>query len=99
MIARRLSLSKKKINHQNKVICFKKIYNKWLALIGKKNVEDSIKDGLIITTGAARIFFGLKAASVKLPSLDAMFIIKLAGRTVGGAFIKDYVVFKKWINE
>ena len=68
-------------------------------MIGKKNVEDSIKDGLIITTGAARIFFGLKAASVKLPSLDAMFIIKLAGRTVGGAFIKDNVVFKKWINE
>ena len=31
----------------------------------KKNTEDSIKDGLIITIGAAGIFYGLKAVNVK----------------------------------
>ena len=31
----------------------------------EKNVEDSIKDGIIITTAATRIFFALKAANVK----------------------------------
>ena len=45
----------------------------------KKDIEDSIKDGLIIIIGAAGIFFGLKAANVKPPkaSLDAMDILKL----------------------
>ena len=45
----------------------------------KKNVEDSIKDGLIITTGATRIFFGLKAENVKTPKafMDSMDIVKL----------------------
>ena len=38
---------KNKINHQNDVICVKKTYNKWLDLIGKKDIEDSIKDGFI----------------------------------------------------
>ena len=40
----------------------------------KKNVEDTIKDGLIITTTTSRIFFALKAANIKPPktSLDAM---------------------------
>ena len=47
----------------------------------KKNIEDSIKDTLIITTTATRIFYALKAANVKPPkaSLDAMDIMKLAG--------------------
>ena len=44
----------------------------------RKNIEDSLKDGMIITTGVAEIFYGLKATGVKLPSLDAMFIVKLA---------------------
>ena len=43
----------------------------------KKNIENSIKDGLIITTGATRIFFGVKVANIKLPSLDAMFVVCL----------------------
>ena len=40
----------------------------------KKNIEDSLKDGLIITIGATGIFFPLKAANVKSPkaSLDTM---------------------------
>ena len=45
----------------------------------KKNVEDSIKDGLIITAATTVIFFALKAANVKPPkaSLDVMDIMKL----------------------
>ena len=46
---------------------------------GMKNVQDSIKDGLIITAAATGIFFALTAAGVKPPkeSLDAMDIMKL----------------------
>ena len=52
----------------------------------KKNVEDSIKEGLIATATTAGIFYVLKVANVKPPkaSLDAMDIIKLAGGIVGG---------------
>ena len=67
----------------------------------KKNIEDSLKDGLIITIGDAGIFYGLNAANVKPPkaSLDAMDILKLAGGICGGVLVKDYAVYKKWINE
>ena len=67
----------------------------------KKNIEDSIKDGLIITITTTGIFYALKAANVKPPKapLYAMDIIKLAGGAVGGAFVKDYEVYKKWIKE
>ena len=52
----------------------------------KKNFEDSIKDGLIITATTTGIFFALKAANVRPPkaSLDVMDIIKLAGGICGG---------------
>ena len=67
----------------------------------KKNIEDSIKDGLIITITTTGIFYVLKEANVKPPkaSLDAMDIMKLAGGIVGGVLVKDYAVYKKWINE
>ena len=67
----------------------------------KKNIEDSIKDGLIITITTTRIFNALKAANVKPPKafLDTMDMIKLAGGIVGGALVKDYAVYKKWIKE
>ena len=67
----------------------------------EKNIEDSIKDGLIITTTTTRIFYVLKAANVKPPkaSLDPMDIIKLAGEIVGGILVNDYAVYKKWITE
>ena len=67
----------------------------------EKNVEDSMKDELIITATITRIFYVLKAANVKPPkaSLDAMDIMKLAGGIVGGVLVKDHAVFKKWINE
>ena len=67
----------------------------------RKNIENSLKDGLIITVGTAGIFFGLKAANLKPPkaSLDAMDILKLTGGIFGSMLVKDYAVYKKWINE
>ena len=67
----------------------------------KKYVEDTIKDGLIITATTTGIFYVLKAANVKPPkaSLDATDIMKLAGGIVGGVLAKDYAVYKKWISE
>ena len=66
----------------------------------KKNIEDSIKDRLIITITTTGIFYALKAANIKPPkaSLDAMNIMKLAGGIVGGVLVKDYAVYKKWIK-
>ena len=59
-----------------------------------KNIEDSIKNGLIITVTTKGIFFALKAANEKPPkmSFDAMDIMKLAGGICGG-------VYQKWIKE
>ena len=67
----------------------------------RKNIEDSLKDGLTISIGAIGILFRLKAANVKPPktTLDAMDIMKLTGAICGGVLVKDYAVYKKWINE
>ena len=67
----------------------------------KKNIEDSIKDGLVITIELAGIFYGLKAANIKPPkaSLDAMDLLKLTDGICGGMLVKDYAVYKKWINK
>ena len=63
----------------------------------KKNIEDSIKDGLIITATTTEIFFALRAGNVKPPkaSLDAMGIIKFASGICGEVLVKDYAVYKK----
>ena len=63
----------------------------------RKNIEDSLKDGLIIIIGATGIFFGLKAANVKPPkaSLGAIDILKRTGRICGRVLVKDYAVYKK----
>ena len=62
----------------------------------QKEIEDSIKDGLIITITTTGIFYVLKEANVKPPkaSLDAMDIMKLAGGIVGGVLVKDCAVYK-----
>ena len=67
----------------------------------KKSTEDSIKERFIITITTNGIFYALKAANIKPPkvSLDAMDIMKLAGGIVGGALVKDYAVYKKWIKD
>ena len=77
---------KNRMNHQNGVICFRTIFNKIGSFDWKKNIEDFIKDGIIITATTTGIFFALKVANEKPPkaSLDAMDIMKLAGGIVGG---------------
>ena len=57
----------------------------------KKNVEDSIEDGLIITATTNRIFYALKVANVKpsKASMDTIDIMKLAGGICGGVLVKD----------
>ena len=92
--------------NQKDVICFrsddeKNLIQQLSSFDWKKNVEDSIKNGLIITAAATGIYFVLQAAGVKPPkaSLDAMDIMKLTGGICGGALVKDYAVYKKWINE
>ena len=66
----------------------------------KKNIKNFIKDGLIITATTTGIFFALKAAYLKPPkvSLDSMDTMKLALGICGGVLLKDYAVYKKWIN-
>ena len=66
----------------------------------KKNVEDSIKDGLIITAITTGIFYVLKVVNVKPPkaSLDVVDLMKYAGGIVSGVLVKDYAVYKKWIT-
>ena len=56
----------------------------------RKNIENSIKDRLLITIGAARIFFGQKVTNLKPPktSLDAMDLLKLTGGICGGIWWK-----------
>ena len=67
----------------------------------KKNIEDIIKDGLMIIIGATGMFFDLRAVNVKPPgvSLGAMDIVKLTGGICRGVLVKDYAVYKIWINE
>ena len=84
---------KNRINHQD-VICFRKNIQKISSFDWKKNIEDSIKDGLIITIRATEIVFGLKTVNVKLlgESLGAKDIIKRTGLICSGVLIKDYAV-------
>ena len=67
----------------------------------KKILKTLFKDGLIITATTAGIFFALKAANKKPPQafLEAMDILELASEKCGGILVKDYAVYKKWINE
>ena len=67
----------------------------------KKNIEGSIKDGVIITVTTTGLFFALKAAGMKPPkaAMDAMDVMKLGARICAGVLVKDYAIYKKWINE
>ena len=68
----------------------------------KKEFMDSLKDGAIITGVTLGVFFGLKSLlktqppSVKLDGMDAL---KLFGGISSGVLVKDYAVYKKWIDE
>ena len=67
----------------------------------KKNVEDSIKHGLITTAADTGIFFAITTENVKPPqtSLDDMDNIKPSGGICERVFMKDYAIYNKWINE
>ena len=67
----------------------------------KRNVQDSIIYGLIITATTTGIFYVVKPANVTPPkaSLDAMDVMNLAGGIVSGFLLKDYAVYKNWIKE
>ena len=56
---------------------------------------------MIITATKVGILNVLQTANVKLPkaSVDTMDIMKLPSGIVGGALLKDYAFYKKWINE
>ena len=66
----------------------------------KKNLEDAIKEGLVITGATVGIFWLLKMGKTASPpkaALDASNIIKLSGGVITGALLKDYAVYKKWL--
>ena len=66
----------------------------------KKNLEDAIKEGRVITGATVGIFWLLKMGKIASPpkaALDASDIIKLSGGVITGALLKDYAVCKKWI--
>ena len=67
----------------------------------KNTIQDCIKDGLIITTTTSEIFFALKAGNLKLLKafLDAMDTMKHVSGICGEVLVKDYAVYKKWINK
>ena len=66
----------------------------------KKNIEDSIKNELIITATTTGILFALKAINVKpaKSSLDVMDTMKLGSGIYGGVFVKGYVVYKNGLT-
>ena len=59
-----------------------------------KNIEDSIKDGLIITATKMRAVYAIKALTLRLPP-----VIEQTGGILPEVFVKDYMVYKKWIYE
>ena len=66
----------------------------------KKNLEEAIKEGLLITGATIGIFWLLKMGKIASPpkaALDASDIIKLSGGITTGALLKDYTVYKKWL--
>ena len=66
----------------------------------KKNLEDAIKEGLVITGATFGIFWLLKMGKIASPpkaALDTSNIIKLSRGIITGALLKDYAVYKKWI--
>ena len=63
----------------------------------KKNVEDSIKVGVIITVTTTGLSFTLKTEGMKptKAALDAMDVMKFAAGICAGISVKDYAVYKK----
>ena len=66
----------------------------------KKNIKDSIKDGLIISAKTTEIILVLNVGNMMTPkaSRDDMDIINVSGGIFRVVLVKD-CVYKKWINE
>ena len=68
----------------------------------KKEIMDSLKDGSIITISTIALFYLLKSTLKVSPptaSLNVNDMLKLAGGICAGTLVKDYLVYKKYINE
>ena len=63
-------------------------------MTGEKNIEDPIKDGLIITATTTEYFFAIMTAKVKPPKVSRRGYHK-TGEISGGVLIKDYVAYEK----
>ena len=64
----------------------------------KKNLKESIKEGLVITGATVGIFWLLKMSKITSPpktAMDASDIIKLSRGIITGALLKDYAAYKK----
>ena len=61
----------------------------------KKNLEEAIKEGLVITGATVGIFWLLRMGKIALPPKATM--DKLSRGVITGALLKDYAVYKKWI--
>ena len=61
----------------------------------KKNLEEAIKEGLVITGATVGICWLLKMGKIASPpkvALDASDNIKLSGGVITGALLKDYAI-------
>ena len=66
----------------------------------KTTLMDSAKDASIITGGIIGVAYILKMLKITPPiKLDAESMLKLYICTVAGAFLKDAMVYEKWIDE
>ena len=66
----------------------------------KTTLMDSAKDAAIITGGIIGVAYILKMLKMTPPiKLDAESMLKLYISTVAGAFLKDAMVYEKWIDE
>ena len=64
----------------------------------KKNLEEAMKEGLVIAGATVGIFWLLKMGKIASPpkaALDASDIIKLSEGVITGALLKEYAVYKK----
>ena len=68
----------------------------------QKEIMDSLKDGSIITISTIALFYLLKntlKVSPPTASLNVNDMLKLAAGICTGTLIKDYMVYKKYIDE
>ena len=67
----------------------------------KKEIMDSLKEGLIVTGVTIGLYVSLKylfKASPPSAQLDLSDVGKLGVGMLSGVLVKDYVIEKKWIN-